>query len=965
MFKKLVHSTGKNAVVYYQNVNGLRTKLDIVERNIALLTPSPDIVILTETNLHPGVLDSSVGLKGYNVFRRDRYNFVGGPNGGGVLVAVKSGIAASELSVNSSNVEHLFIEISNLNTKLIIGVFYAPPRENIDVYNEHMSVVESLKSFYSSHEFVILGDYNLPNTLWSNYSDLSDSLHADYCGNDNVIQENVDTVLNHFSFLGFHQYYPVYEKKGYTLDLAFSSLPEECVSGIVSSDSLVPIEEANHVPSFFQLNCAKIVSIESIKNVLNFNKADYDVINSKFGSMDWERIFGDVSLDYSVDKFYSIVDKIVYDHVPTTRVTPSSYPEWYSDELISNVIRKKRMHKQWLEFGVIDDYAEFKKIRAACIRLSLLDRQKYIDRVEKNCSKDTKYFWNYFNKLTKNNYVPDEMFLHDKKSTNKREVCDLFARNFELAYLNSGTRFCHQLYISDDCDIIISLNDIINALKNMKNKMSLGPDGVPAFFIKKCVNTISKPLLLLFNLSLKNGCMPSIWKKSFVTPVFKAGNRRDILNYRPISILSSIAKLFDSIMANKLTDKCIRFIISQQHGFVAGRSTLTNLILYSDYISNSLNERVQVDSIYLDFEKAFDSVNHDILIFKLFNFGIKGTILKWIASYLSNRELKVNLKGNLSGSFFANSGVPQGSHLGPLLFVLFINDVVCGVKTAEILIFADDIKIYFSIDSFYDQVRLQKDLDAIWEWSLLNRLKLNCLKCKVLSFSRSAEKKWNFSYKINDTVLENVVEQKDLGVIFEKNFAFDQHLNATVSRAFNMLGFVIRASKEFKNVYAIIAIYKSLVRSLLTYASIIWSPYYDIHVRKLNSVQHKFLRYIAFKSGNPMSYDNHDYSEVSLNYQLESIKSIHVKDDLCFVKKSKLQIVNSREVNDLFTQRNLNYNMRNARELFEQRSDRDYVYHSTPFRLRRRWNRLPLHVKSCDSLVQFKIQLKPLVLRFY
>lgn len=169
-----------------------------------------------------------------------------------------------------------------------------------------------------------------------------------------------------------------------------------------------------------------------------------------------------------------------------------------------------------------------------------------------------------------------------------------------------------------------------------------------------------------------------------------------------------------------------------------------------------------MDAIYLDFAKALDSVNHNLLLYKLAKFGLKGGTLKWSLSYLTSRELRVRVKGKLSDSFVASSGVPQESSLGPLLFILFINDVTDNLKIAKILIFADDVKIVYQINSSYDQVCLQKDLDLIYKWTCMNKIRLNSNKCKVVSFSRSKTNKFNFNYTIDNNVFENVAFIKDL-----------------------------------------------------------------------------------------------------------------------------------------------------------------------------------------------------------
>ena len=240
--------------------------------------------------------------------------------------------------------------------------------------------------------------------------------------------------------------------------------------------------------------------------------------------------------------------------------------------------------------------------------------------------------------------------------------------------------------------------------------------------------------------------MPEVWKKSFITPIFKSGDKHDISNYRPIAIIGSIAKIFDLIVTNKSTDQCISLIINNQHGFVKGRSIVTNLLLYSNYISQALDKYRQVDSIYLDFAKAFDKVDHNILLFKLHKLGINSHLIGWLKSYLFNRTLSVRIRGNVSSPFIAHSGVPQGSHLGSLLFLFFIKDINNHLRVAEILVYADDIKLYKMITSFYDQVLLQKDLESISEWGILNRVTLNCDKSKVITFNRSAKNLLQYRY---------------------------------------------------------------------------------------------------------------------------------------------------------------------------------------------------------------------------
>ena len=207
--------------------------------------------------------------------------------------------------------------------------------------------------------------------------------------------------------------------------------------------------------------------------------------------------------------------------------------------------------------------------------------------------------------------------------------------------------------------------------------------------------------------------MPSIWKKTFITVIFKSGNSQDILNYRPISIMGSIGKVLHTIMSEKITDKVLQYIIHEQYDFVKGRSTITNLIIYIHYISEALEDYKQVDAVYFDFSKGFASANHELLIYEIHKLGINGEVLEWIKSFVSDREMSVRIKSNLSNSFENSCGLPQGSSLEPLLLLLFTNNITQGLKDVQVL-------IYRIIRSIRDQVHVQKQNKIIVEWLNLN-----------------------------------------------------------------------------------------------------------------------------------------------------------------------------------------------------------------------------------------------------
>jgi Reverse transcriptase (RNA-dependent DNA polymerase) len=368
-----------------------------------------------------------------------------------------------------------------------------------------------------------------------------------------------------------------------------------------------------------------------------------------------------------------------------------------------------------------------------------------------------------------------------------------------------------------------------------------GPDGITPLILKKLVSVLSAPLTLVFNLSLASGVFPSIWKESYVVPLFKSGDKRDISCYRGISILSVIPKMFEKLICDVITP-IIRPMISEcQHGFVSGRSTVTSLVQFSNYVINEMEDGLQVDSVYTDFSKAFDRVNHGLLLVNLKK-KFRPPMLCWMSSYLFGRTQCVKLDDYLSGTIYCHSGVPQGSHLGPLFFILDINDVLEIFEHVNVLAYADDLKLFMTVKCIEDCERFQHDLDLLHSWCLVNKFDLNADKCKSVSFGRGS-KPVVFQYSIGGTDLERVNRIKDLGVIIDDRMTFVSHIEAVVAKSARMLGFVKRISKEFSDPYTYKTLYVSLVRPNLEYASCVWSPHHDIHSKRIERIQHNFVRF--------------------------------------------------------------------------------------------------------------------------
>ena len=430
-----------------------------------------------------------------------------------------------------------------------------------------------------------------------------------------------------------------------------------------------------------------------------------------------------------------------------------------------------------------------------------------------------------------------------------QDIVDGFASFFSDAFTkpvnvtNNSNDSCdsdHYLHFNQ-----FNTNDILTALLKLKPKFTKGPDGIPAFIVRDCAYALAEPLTILFNLTLRTCDIPNVWKTARVCAVFKKGDRNNVENYRAITIICNFAKVLEIALHDILYPHVQGQISIHQHGFMRNRSTTTNLFCITQFIAQNLDMNVQVDVIYTDFSKAFDRLDHGILLQRLGKIGLSPPLIDLFKSYLSNRTQFVECRGFTSQEFSVSSGVPQGSILGPLLFVIFINDIVEDLDV-HFLLYADDIKIFCAINNRSDCLKLQNNLSKLDEWCVSHNLPLNAAKCNIVTFSRKISPIC-FNYILDNVTLNRLDSIKDLGVIFDNKLSFTLHVNEITKIAYKNLGFVIRNSQGFTDLQVIMLLFNAFVKSKLEYAAIIWQPGYNVHTESLENIQRRFLKFLSFK----------------------------------------------------------------------------------------------------------------------
>ena len=303
---------------------------------------------------------------------------------------------------------------------------------------------------------------------------------------------------------------------------------------------------------------------------------------------------------------------------------------------------------------------------------------------------------------------------------------------------------------------------------------------------------------------------------------FKKGGGECPGNYRPVSLTSHVCKVLESILKDKIVEHLNRFnlINKTQHGFTRKRSCLTNLLEYLEFISNYVDQGYPIDVVYLDFQKAFDKVPHKRLMLKIAAMGIAGEIYNWIEDWLNNRYQRVVLLGNSSKWGKVMSGVPQGSVLGPLLFLIYINDIDDSINS-KLLKFADDTKVFSVVASQDDIKKLQEDLNNLCRWSTEWLMLFNVEKCKVMHIGYN---NCHASYTMEQNTLDAVAEERDLGVIMQNDLKWDKQCSKAVTSANRLLG-MIKRNFHYLDKEIVLQLYKSLVRPHLEYCVQAWRPH--------------------------------------------------------------------------------------------------------------------------------------------
>ena len=900
----------------------------------------PDLLCITETeSKRTDTLEWQPVIQGYS--------YLADKTGRGVGIFIKQDVNVIRKENYESFKPAIICEIVGGEDTTIVGVVYRSPNISKNDDEKLNNMIENIyKDAKPGNNIVITGDFNHPEINWESESTP--------CRDDHPSSKFIELIQDNFLYQAVRE--PTHYRgtqSANILDLILTNSDTNIID--LKQDS--PIGKSHHVILNFKIPFAQVRQ-EQVKETNTprylVNKGKYDDFNKFIDSHKWyELLNNNVTVEDSLSIIDNVLNEGMLKFIPTTSSKKRTARKRVPESILEFIRVKRRAFKHYKKFRTNANKKAYDKARADVKRVMRRNKKNHETKLAKNIKDDPKSFYAYVSSVTKPREKIGNLLKDDGSLTkDNQEKADIFNTFFSSVFTQenlSNIPNFESRTSTTISNVEISLQDMKDKLESLNACKSPGPDGIHPRVLKELYNSIAVPLKILFDKTLESGSIPNAWKKAEVKPIFKKGSKLQAGNYRPVSLTSVVCKIFEHFIRDGLTKHMVdnKLLSDQQYGFTKGRSCVTQLLTtINDWIEFQ-KEGHPTDVIYLDLQKAFDKVPHCRLLTKLYGYGIRGNLYKWIEDFLSMRSQFVSIGNDVSPTASVTSGVPQGSVLGPTLFIYYINDMP-DIVSSLIKIFADDTKIYRPIITNDDHVLLQKSLNNLVEWSNEWQMKFNESKCCVVHIGNNNDKK---DYVMNGVNLFKSTAEKDLGVLVDENLSFNEHVNAVTKKANQIAGMILYNITN-RDKYIMVPLFKALVRPILEYANVVWCPFLKKDKDKVEKVQRRFTKRIKGMKGL-------NYEDRLKALKLPSLEYRRLRGDLIEVFKTVHHINDPSTTSSLFNMYKNVCNITRGHDLKLKKSCPANNKHAIFFtnRVINHWNNLPDDTVNAGTLCTFKIHI--------
>ena len=752
------------------------------------------------------------------------------------------------------------------------------------------------------------------------------------------------------------------------LDIIATTIPNK----ILTFGTLPPIF-SKHNPVYATLNLARLPTVKYKRTIYNYKRADWAGLKTDIKEQISQEVFNKPTADEMAIKWTENMKVAINTHIPSREVTidPNEAP-WMQKNIKILISKRNAAYKKAKLSGSDKDYENFKKLRTKIKEQIEKSKEEYNCKLEEkiNIKSNTndKTWWNLakqiLNKNKPQSAISLPLIVNDTTITEDKEKATVLNNYFVKQSRIDLTRakILPEEFPQDNIcleNIRITALDVISAIQESKSNSASGPDGISTTILKQTAQEISGSLARIFNFSLQTGQYPNIWKQANVSPIHNKGPTSEPKNYRPISLLSCVGKTMERCVHKQLFNFLLenKRISPFQSAYTPENSTVTQLVEIYHQIQTALDNSKETKFVFCDCSKAFDRVWHEGALYKLKKSGITGRLHQWIRNYLENRQQRVVLNGKASNYQSLEAGVPQGSILGPLVFLIYINDITENIKT-NIRLYADDVSIYMDYtDPDEAASKLNDDLYIIEEWAKKWFVTFNPDKTETVTFSRKRNQDTPTLYMSNSQIAETD-SHKHLGTILQKNGRWTKQTAEIQSRSKKKVD-ILRGLTFKLNRTSLEKIYTTYIRPSLEYASIVWDNITKREEQDLEDIQIAALRAITgTKKGT-------NHQNLYMETGLEKLKTRRQRQKLVLMYKIKNNLAPAplKRLLPETTSTKTTYTLRSAQNTIIPKTNTSSYQDSFLPSTIKAWNATDLQIRSLSTIQQFKTCITPKIIQ--
>ena len=928
--------------ICHLNIQSIQRNKEKIKHIKLQLAGNFEIITVSETWLTANDSNQNYLLDNYGLFRRDRND---GRSGGGVGAWVSDRLVVRHRhDLERVDCEAMWLEIRSRNNLFLLCVVYRPPDMAVVFWDRLQEMLDDAKRDRCKN-IIILGDLNA-NDATPAYGKL-----------------NLFTNINHLATLVDEptRITPTSQSK---LDRILTNIPHF----VVKTEVLAPLLLNDHCTITMTLRFRLHRGTTFKRLMWDYSKADFPGLRDYISNIDWSEILGEKDdIDLAATRWSDTILTAAKRYIPNREVIVRSNDKpWYNSNLRRLKRRVGRCHGRAKHYMDDESWAIFRRARNdyihECRDAESLYESKRLDELSRS-SFNTKECWSLYKSvlgIQKKSSYPS-LLVNDTAIDDAKVKAETFNLLFaHKAYLDDSDKELPERNIPEGIPTIdhisITLTDVIDQLSILNPSKAYGPDGIGPRLLKELMPVIAAPLCELFQTSLINRKVPTIWKQATVIPIFKKGDKSDPNNYRPVSLLNTTSKVMEKIVFKYLFNFFLdNDIISRwQSGFMPGCSTTCQLLEIYHTFCSAVSDGKEIRVVFLDISRAFDRVWHAGLLHKLRVAGVSGNLLYWLGDYLRDRQQRVCIDGQFSEWARLLAGVPQGSVLGPLLFLIFINDVTHVIQHTQLRLFADDTCVFITVDNrdqATDQVNM--DLSSIMKWSEDWLVSFSAAKTKSMVVSNKLDSHLNAHVHMSNADIDHVKNHKHLGLILSDNLGWNSHIMEIYAKAMKRLD-IIQHFKFKLDRSALERYYVSYVLPILDYCDIVWSGANDRELDMLDKVQIRAMRIIT--EATERSNVNALYEDIGW-HKLGTRRYIH---RLIWMYKiiNNLSPQYLTDIVPLTVGERQRYNLRARNDISQISAQKQRYFKSFFPSVIKEWNMLPVDIRELPNLSIFKRKLK-------